>query len=144
MNVGHLDEFDRRTGKVTRHIPIPGASLGFGFYEDRFGVFWIFHDSPNALSVFDPKTNTLTNYSFHELDPSTTALTVIMAMIEDRNGTLWVATHGAGLLKFDREHRRFIRYRNNPSDPESLPQNDVEKCSRIGKGASGLAWAGWG
>ena len=126
VNVGHLDEFDRRTGKVTRHIPIPGAPLGFGFYEDRFGVFWIFHDSPNALSVFDPKTNTLTNYSFHELEPSATALAVIMAMTEDRNGTLWLATHGAGLLKFDREHRRFIRYRNNPGDLNSLPQNDVE------------------
>jgi PAS domain S-box-containing protein len=125
-SVGHLDEFDRRTGKVTRRIPIPGAPMGFGFYEDRFGVFWIFHDAPNALSVFDPKTNTLTNYSFHEPEPSATALTVVMAMTEDRNGNLWLATHGAGLLKFDREHRRFIRYRNDPSDPDSLPQNNVE------------------
>jgi PAS domain S-box-containing protein len=123
---GHLDEFDRRTGKVTRDIPMPELPLGFGFYEDRFGVFWIFHDSPNPLSVFDRKTNTLTNYSFHE-SPSSTALTVIMAMTEDRNGTLWLATHGAGLLKFDREHQRFIRYRNDPGDPNSLPQNDVEK-----------------
>ena len=126
VSVGHLDEFDRRTGKVTRRIPIPGAPMGFGFYEDRFGVFWIFHDAPNALSVFDPKTNTLTNYSFHELEPSATALTVVMAMTEDRNGNLWLATHGAGLLRFDREHRRFIRYRNDPSDPDSLPQNNVE------------------
>ena len=124
--IGYLDEFDRRAGKVTRHIPIPGAPAGFGFYEDRFGVFWIFHDSPNALSVLDRKTNTLTNYSFHELEPSTTALTVIMSMTEDRNGSLWLATHGAGLLEFDREHGRFIRYRNNPGDPNSLPQNDVE------------------
>ena len=28
---GHLNEFDRRTGKVTRRIPIPGALLGFDF-----------------------------------------------------------------------------------------------------------------
>jgi PAS domain S-box-containing protein len=126
VSVGHLEEFDRRTGKVTRRIPIPGAPMGFGFYEDRFGVIWIFHDAPNALSVFDPKTNSLTNYSFHELEPSATALTVVMAMTEDRNGALWLATHGTGLLRFDREHRRFIRYRNYPSDPNSLPQNNVE------------------
>ena len=124
--IGSLDEFDRKTGKVTRNIPIPGTPAGFGFYQDRSGVFWIFHDSPNALSVFDPRTNTQTNYSLHELEPSATALTVIMAMTEDRNGTLWLTTHGAGLLEFDREHRRFIRYRNNPSDSNSLPQNDVE------------------
>jgi PAS domain S-box-containing protein len=126
VSVGYLEEFDRRTGKVTRRIPIPGAPMGFGLYEDRFGVFWIFHDAPNALSVFDPKTNTLTNHSFHELEPSAAALTVVMAMTEDRNGALWLATHGAGLLRFDREHGRFIRYRNDPSDPDSLPQNNVE------------------
>jgi ligand-binding sensor domain-containing protein len=51
--IGHLDEFDRKTGKVTRDIPMPELPLGFGFYEDRFGTFWIFHDSPNALSVLD-------------------------------------------------------------------------------------------
>jgi len=139
--IGYLDEFDRRAGKVTRNIPIAGAPAGFGFYEDRFGTFWIFRDSPNALSVFDRKTNTLTNYSFHELERSTTALTVIMAMTEDRDGTLWLATHGAGLLKFDQEHRRFIRYRNNPADPNSLPQNSVENLFADREGS---LWAGLG
>ncbi len=136
--IGYLDEFDRRAGKVTRNIPIPGAPAGFGFYEDRFGVLWIFHDSPNALSVFDRKTNTLTSYSLHEVEPSATALTVIMSMTEDRNGTLWLATHGAGLLEFDREHGRFIRYRNDPSDPNSLPQNDVEN---VFPDREGSVWA---
>lgn len=138
---GHLDEFDRRTGKVTRDIPIGEVQRKFGFYEDRFGVFWIFRDTPNALSVFDPKTNTLTNYSFHELEPSSAALTVIMAMAEDRNGTLWLATHGAGLLKFDREHQRLIRYRNYLGDPNSLPQNDVENLFADREGS---VWAGTG
>ena len=138
---GYLDEFDRRAGKVTQHIPIPGAPAGFGFYEDRFGTFWIFHDSPNALSVFDRKTNTLSGYSFHELEPSTTVLTVIMAMTEDRNGSLWLATHGAGLLKFDREHQRFIRYRNNPADPNSLPENSLQNLFADREGS---LWAALG
>jgi PAS domain S-box-containing protein len=123
---GHLDEFDRRTGKVTRDISLLEALSGFAFYEDRFGVFWIFHDSPHALSVLDRKTNTLTHYSFQDKDGPTSALTVIMSLTEDRNGALWVATHGEGLLKLDREHRRFIRYRNNPVDPTSLPDRNVE------------------
>src|SRR5260370_29129367 len=138
---GHLDEFDRRTGKVARDIPLPGAPPGFGFYEDRFGVFWIFHSPPNALSVFDRKTNTLTNYSFHELEPSNTALTIIMEMTEDQNGTLWLATHGAGLLKLDREHRRLVRYRTNPGDPDSLPQKNVENLFADREGS---IWAGLG
>jgi signal transduction histidine kinase/ligand-binding sensor domain-containing protein len=139
--IGYLDEFDRTTGKVTRQIPIPNAPLGFGFYEDRFGLFWIFHSSPNALSVFDRKTNRLTNYSFHELEPSSALLVAVVGMTEDRNGTLWLATHGAGLLKFDRERRRFIRYHNNPIDPNSLPQNDVENLFADREGS---IWAGLG
>jgi PAS domain S-box-containing protein len=138
---GHLDEFDRRTGKVTRDIPVPETPLGFEFYEDRFGVFWIFHSMPNALSVFDRKTSTLTNYSFHELEPSATAVTAITGITEDRNGTLWLATHGAGLFQFDREHRRLIRYSNNPADLNSLPQNDVEN---LFSDREGSLWAGLG
>jgi ligand-binding sensor domain-containing protein/signal transduction histidine kinase len=138
---GHLDEFDRRTGKVTWDIPVSETPLGFGFYEDRFGVFWIFHSTPNALSVFDRKTSTLTNYSFHELEPSATALTAITGITEDRNGTLWLATHGAGLLKLDREHRRLVRYRNNPGDPDSLLQNNVENLFADREGS---IWAGLG
>ena len=138
---GHLDEFDRTTGKVTRDIPLPDALSGFGFYEDRYGVFWIFHDSPNALSVIDWKTNTLTHYSFQGLEGNDSALTVIMAMAEDRNGALWLATHGAGLLKFDREHRRFIRFDNNPADPKSLPERNVENLFADKEGG---IWAGLG
>ena len=138
---GHLDEFDRRTGKVTRDISLPEARSGFAFYEDRFGVFWILHDSPHALSVLDRKTNTLTNYSFKDTEGRTSALTVIMAVTEDRNGTLWLATHGDGLLKLDREHRRFIRYRNNPIDPISLPDRNVEN---LFVDREGSIWTGLG
>jgi ligand-binding sensor domain-containing protein/signal transduction histidine kinase len=120
---GGLDEFDRKAGKVTRHIILPDVSGGFEFYEDRFGVFWIFHTSPNALAVFDRKTNTLTRYAFPKGEPT---MMKVSAMVEDRNGTLWIATHGFGLLKVDREGGRFIHYFNVPADPESLPQNKLD------------------
>ena len=122
-NLAGLDEFDRSTGKVTLHIPLPGLSWGFSFYEDRFGVFWVFN-SGNPLAVFDRTTNTLTPYLFHTEEPPAAAF-AIRAVTEDHDGTLWLATHGAGLLKFDREHRRFIRYHNNPADAESLAQDSV-------------------
>jgi signal transduction histidine kinase/ligand-binding sensor domain-containing protein len=120
---GHLDEFDRRAGKVTKHILLPEAPGGFKFYEDRFGAFWIFHGPPNTLAVLDRKTNTLTYYAFPKREPTMMKVT---AMLEDRNGALWIATHGLGLLKLDREHGRFIRYGNVPADPESLPQDKLD------------------
>ncbi|MCU1248683.1 MAG: Two component sensor histidine kinase [Edaphobacter sp.] len=131
-----LEEFDRTTGKVMLRIPARG--LGFSFYEDRFGALWIF---ANMTAVFDRKTNTLTQYSFYERKSPSTVITGVNAILEDRNGTLWLATNGAGLLKFDREHRRFISYRNNPLDPESIGQDNV--ISLFGD-REGNVWAGLG
>ena len=78
---GYLDEFDRRAGKVTRRIPVPGAPHGFNFYEDRFGVFWIYHSSPNPLGVLDRETQTLTNYAFPEREPTVMHVSAMMARI---------------------------------------------------------------
>ncbi len=136
-----LNEFDRRTGKVSFHIPLPEPSSVLSFYEDRFGLFWIYQVSRNALAVFDRKTNTLTDYLFREEESRKTALTGVTAMVEDQTGNLWLGTHGAGLLKFDREHRRFIRYRNNPAVPDSLPQDDIES---LFVDREGNIWAGLG
>ena len=142
---GGLDEFDRRAGKVTRHIVLPDVQgsqpvegLEFGFYEDRFGLFWIFHGPPNPLAVFDRKSNTLTRYAFPDHEPTVTR---VHAMMEDRNGTLWFATHGLGLLKLDREQRKFIRYINGPTDPESLPQ---DKLDAVFADREGNIWAAFG
>lgn len=136
-----LEEFDRKTGKVTLHVPLHEPSSGFSFYEDRFGVFWIYHLSPNALAVFDRKKNTLIHFSFERGHPARKELTGVSAILEDGDGTLWFATHGAGLLKFDREHKKFVRYRNDPADPDSLPQNNVET---IYADREGSIWAGLG
>ena len=118
-----LEEFDRSTGKVTFRIPVYEPSNGISFCEDRFGVLWIFHVSGHPLAMFDRKTKTLTQVSFNvQADPPTG----VTSMLEDGNGTLWLGTQGSGLLKFDRDHQRFVRYRNNPTDPNSLPENSVQ------------------
>ena len=117
-----LDAFDRDTGKVTLHVPLQNL-CETSFYEDRFGVFWIIHLTGGGLAVFDRKTNTLTPYSFHKGHLSDALPTGVMAMLEDRDGTLWFGTMGDGLLKFDRKGRKFIRYRNDPTNPESLGEN---------------------
>jgi signal transduction histidine kinase/ligand-binding sensor domain-containing protein len=136
-----LDSFDRRTGKVTLHIPLYEPSYPFSFYEDRFGVFWIYHVSGNPLSVFDRKTHTLTHFSFQQENSPGLALTGITGMLEDQNGALWLSSNGAGLLKFDREHGRFIRYRNSLADPESLAQNSVRG---VFADQEGIIWASLG
>jgi ligand-binding sensor domain-containing protein len=97
--------------------------------EDREGRFWVANSE--GLDQFDRAIGKVTlHIPLHKSSS---------AFYEDRDGALWLATHGAGLLKFDREHRRFIRYRNDPFDPESLPQNNVESLFADREGS---IWAG--
>ena len=133
-----LDAFDRDTGKVTLHVPLHERGE-MSFYEDRCGVFWIAHVTGDGLAVFDRETNTLTHYSFNGGHFSDALPTGVMAMFEDRDGTLWFATLGNGLLKFDRNGRKFIRYRHDPTNPDSLAQDDV---AALFQDREGNIWAG--
>jgi signal transduction histidine kinase/ligand-binding sensor domain-containing protein len=119
-----LDKFDRATGKVLLHIPIPDP-MWVGFFEDRFGQFWIYHKFGTGLAMYDRASNILTKYSFYRQEPSPDADTGVSGMIEDRNGNLWLGSPGLGLLQFDRDSRRFIRYRNHPGDPHSIGEDKV-------------------
>ena len=46
-------------------------------------------------------------------------------MLESRDGTVWLASMQAGLLKIDREHKQIISYHNHPADNESLGSDDA-------------------
>jgi PAS domain S-box-containing protein len=133
-----LDAFDRDREKVTLHVPLH-ERIVMSFYEDRFGVLWIIHDTGGGLAVFDRKTNTLTAYSYRKGRLSKATQRGVRAILEDRDGTLWFGTLGDGLLKFDRRGKRFIRYRNDPTNPESLGEDDL---AALFQDREGNIWAG--
>lgn len=138
-----LDAFDPKTGQVTLHVPIR-ESHELSFYEDREGVFWILSASGNGLAVLDRKQGRLTWYSFATdagADPPGLALTGVIQMLEDREGDLWVGTLSDGLLRFDRKHGRFIRYRNDPSNPQSIPE---DRITTLFEDREGTIWVGLG
>ncbi len=119
-----LDKFDRKTGSVLLHVPQyePRESL---FYEDRYGIFWLIHALGNGLAVLDRKTNKLTPIRLRKSPSSPTALSGFVAILEDRDGVLWLGSQGGGLFRFDRDHHRFIQYRNESGNPNSLAEDSV-------------------
>ncbi len=119
-----VDKFDRKTGTVLLHVPQyePRESL---FYEDRYGTFWLIHALGDGLAVLDRKTNKLTPIRLRKSPSSPTALSGFVAILEDRDGVLWLGSQGGGLFRFDRDHHRFIQYRNESGNPNSLAEDSV-------------------
>jgi signal transduction histidine kinase/ligand-binding sensor domain-containing protein len=135
-----LDEFDPATGRVLLHIPISDG-VGIAFFEDRHGLFWITHASGNGLAQFDRSSNTVRPISFYTQDPPGNSLTGVMGVLEDQDGELWFGSPGGGILKFDREHQRFLRYRFRGGAP-STPVGAEDEVIALGQDREGEIWAG--
>ena len=123
-----VDLFDRQTGRVMVHLPLRNplqtpANIGNPYVrllEDHSGVVWI-ASARDGLAFVDRLRTKLTFLALASgSDPEPGA----WAILEDRDRALWVGTE-RGLLKLDRDRERFIRYRNDPADPNSLPANWV-------------------
>jgi signal transduction histidine kinase/ligand-binding sensor domain-containing protein len=134
-----MHEFDPKTGHIGFHIPIRETSRDFSFYEDHFGVFWLFYASGHGLASFDHKSRVLTTYVLERQDLANTALTGITGMLEDGEGNLWLASQGLGLMKYERERKRFISYRHSPDHAGSLLEDRV---NTLFEDKEGNIWVG--
>jgi ligand-binding sensor domain-containing protein/signal transduction histidine kinase len=112
-----LDLFDRDKGKVTQHFPVPSEHRRTSVFQDHAGVLWALFSANNGLAVLDRRKNSVTQYSFND---SSEHFGGVGAIHEDEDGTLWLATRSNGLLRLDRDRKEFVRYQNDPSDPDSL------------------------
>jgi signal transduction histidine kinase/ligand-binding sensor domain-containing protein len=135
-----LDKFDRETGRVLLHIPIADG-VGVRFFEDKHGLFWITHASGTGLALFDRVSNKVTPVSFYAEDPAASALTGVMGVLEDADGELWFGSPGGGILKFDRAHRRFLRYRFRGGS-RSMPVGAEDQVISLAQDGEGDLWAG--
>ncbi|HYO83375.1 MAG TPA: two-component regulator propeller domain-containing protein [Bryobacteraceae bacterium] len=119
-----LDEFDRATGKVKRHVHIGESGVGLFFHEDRRGTFWVISNSFGKISTLDRRTNRLTTfeYEWKTGDPRSNQA---YAMLEDRDGNMWFGTAGAGLMKYDHKNNVFVSYAHDPADPDTIGDTRV-------------------
>ena len=132
---GGLDLFDRETGEVIARAPQLGEITRF--YEDKSGLFWLARgDAQCQLATWNPKNNAV---KCHTLDyglHGTKTRSQISAFLEAHDGTLWLSST-AGLLKFDPNERRIVRYHNNPLDTASLESDQIVS---IFEDAEGNIW----
>lgn len=143
--VGTGNGLTRIIGRTSRHF-LHGATAAdaievAGLHEDRSGALWV-ATSSLGLARIDPATSRSANPRFtfwtHDpQDPLSISSNRILCIREDRNGTLWIGTNGAGLNKMERTSGTFLRYQHNPGDSTSLSDNTI---MAIMQDSRGLLW----
>jgi PAS domain S-box-containing protein len=125
-----LDELDRTTSRVTRHVILRGPSgvpltlegNKITMFEDHAGVLWITIPAGQGtgLASFDAGSGVQSAYLFGD-GPVETAF----SMLEDEDRTLWFGMWQQGLVGFNRDRNRAVRYYNHPRDRTSLSSGTV-------------------
>ena len=103
---------------------------------------WIvFRQSDGAgLDRLDPQTGVFTHYRYQPGNPASLSNDSVTALLEDRDGNIWVGTEYGGLNCFDPKTNRFIHYRHS-ANPFSLSNDEVRV---IYEDREGTIWAGTG
>ena len=93
-----------------------------------------------GLNHFDRETERFTRYLHDPDDPTSLSHNHVFAILEDKEGTLWISTMGGGLNRYDPdEPGRFTRYRYNPDDPNGLRDDMVHG---LWEDDEGILWIG--
>lgn len=87
--------------------------------QRRNGDVWTGNASENLLRLIPKEPNQPPDQKKYKVNRWT------FSMYEDRDGTLWGGTWGAGLWKFDDKTAQFTYFTNNPNNPNSLCDNIV-------------------
>jgi signal transduction histidine kinase/ligand-binding sensor domain-containing protein/DNA-binding response OmpR family regulator len=103
--------------------------------QDSYGFMWF--GTASGLNRYD-------GYSVDVFGTSGSrspqlSSSIILDLHEDREKRLWIATRGGGLFRYERDGGRFIQFRRELDNSESLNNNKV-RC--IYEDETGMLWIG--
>ncbi|MEO0468983.1 MAG: two-component regulator propeller domain-containing protein [Bacteroidota bacterium] len=124
----------RREVQYTKRAPKSGEPSRIHIIHHINSKVWV--AGAHGISIIDPVSFA---YTHHPMvigsDPSPTR---VLHMMEGPDGQIWIATF-KGLLTLDPESMQFQRYIHDPSDPHSLPDNNLNWLAMEG---NNKIWAG--
>jgi len=112
-----------------------GAEIrGNSVIQDKLGFIWI--ATQNGLARYDgyglrwfKKTSEPNSISYNQSN----------ALLESRDGSIWIGTFGDGLNHYDPHTGGFIRYGHMPNSPSSLGNNQIWA---LAESSDGNIWVG--
>jgi ligand-binding sensor domain-containing protein/two-component sensor histidine kinase len=99
--------------------------------QDRRGWIWV--AANDGLHRFNAATQTFIRYT----DKQGLGDDLMLDILEDKEGTLWVATFHLGVARYRPESDDFVRYMHDPEDPQSLSSN---RLTRMFEDRGGVLW----
>ena len=139
------DEFVTISKSDETSVGLAGTYANFAF-EDSRGNYWIASagddESEGGLQLFDKESMTfIRTYTADSTREGTLTSNQVVALTEDPDGTLWIATYGGGLNFMDSQTETFGALRHNPGDPTSLAS---DKVNVVQVSKEGELWVGTG
>ncbi|MBI5474956.1 MAG: SMP-30/gluconolactonase/LRE family protein, partial [Ignavibacteriae bacterium] len=102
---------------------------------DKQNVLWI--GTSTGLCRLDITSNRLQRYARKSNDPHSLDEDMIVDLLVDRRGSLWVGTMSIGLRKYNPAANNFFRFEHEPDNPHSL---DKSRIQALFEDAGGLLW----
>jgi len=141
---GGLNKFDLEAGKSTsfKHLEENEGSSGFDkikcIFDDQNGSLWLGTYRGGLLEFIKSNGTYGKNYEHDKSDPTSISDNYVYCIHEDKRGNIWVGTLN-GLNIFDRESRKFIRFKNDPANDKTISNNTINV---IFTSKDGTLWIG--
>jgi ligand-binding sensor domain-containing protein len=87
------------------------------------------------------RSNVVPRFIRHRVDRNNAA-NLVATIIEDKQGVLWVGTAREGLYALNHNRQPLAHYQNDPGNPHSLSNNQVNVIYESRRGRDGVLWVG--
>lgn len=130
---GGINILDRKIPRFEhyKHSPYQKNTLRansvLSFLEDSKGNFWVGTDGGDGsgLHEFNRENGSFTLYSHDPSNPNSLPSNVILDMLEDKEGFIWLGMYNGGVSKFDSENLTFQNFQHTPHVVQGLTQNHI-------------------
>ena len=119
--------YDQATKAIKnwKHNPLDSTSISANSIKSlllgRDGNLWIgYWPEGGSLDRLNKNTSKISSF---KVDQDSLPIGQIMDLMEDKEGKIWAATWGKGVLRFDQEAESFTRFTHDSSNQNSLGGN---------------------